>query len=61
MIEFFKQSWEEVTKEVTWPSWGNIQSSAALVLVASLIFAVIVGVAIDQVIKTLLNLLFSGV
>ena len=41
--QFFKDSWHEVTQEVTWPKMGELQSSATLVLVASLIFALVVG------------------
>lgn len=57
--EFFKNSYEEVTKEVTWPQWGELQGSASLVLVASIIFALVVG-AIDFVIDNGLRLLYQS-
>ncbi|MFN3784170.1 MAG: preprotein translocase subunit SecE [Spirosomataceae bacterium] len=53
---FFKESWHEVVNEVTWPKWGELQSSATLVLVASIIFALVVGLfdfAIDNALKLL--------
>jgi preprotein translocase subunit SecE len=60
MQEFFKNSWEEVTKEVTWPKWSDLQSSATLVLVASLIFALVVGV-IDFLIENGLRLFYQSI
>ncbi|MCU0327060.1 MAG: preprotein translocase subunit SecE [Spirosomaceae bacterium] len=57
--EFFKNSYEEVTKEVTWPQWGELQGSASLVLIASIIFALVVG-AIDFVIDNGLRLLYQS-
>jgi len=41
-----KESWTEVTENVTWPAFSDLQSSSVLVLVASLIFALLVG-AVD--------------
>ncbi|PLK42763.1 MULTISPECIES: preprotein translocase subunit SecE [Emticicia] len=60
MVEFFKNSWVEVTKEVTWPKWSELQSSATLVLVASIIFALVVGV-IDFLIENGLRLFYQSV
>jgi len=54
--QFFKESWHEVTQEVTWPKWNELQSSATLVLIASIIFALIVGLfdfGIDNALKLL--------
>ncbi|WP_337041466.1 preprotein translocase subunit SecE [Emticicia sp. 17c] len=60
MQQFFKNSWEEVTKEVTWPKWSELQSSATLVLIASIIFALVVGV-IDFLIDSGLNLFYRSI
>jgi preprotein translocase subunit SecE len=56
---FFKESWHEVTTEVTWPKMAELQSSATLVLIASLIFAFVVGL-LDVGIERLLTLLYSS-
>jgi preprotein translocase subunit SecE len=40
---YFKEVYKELLK-VTWPTWKDLQSSAVLVMVASLIFAVVVFV-----------------
>lgn len=42
--EFLKQSYDEMRYKVSWPKYRELQSSSILVLVASLIFALIIGV-----------------
>ncbi len=56
---FFKNSWHEITKEVTWPKFSELQGSATLVLVASIIFALVVG-TIDFLIDNGLKLLYQS-
>lgn len=56
---FLKESWHEITNEVTWPKYSELQSSATLVLVASIIFALVVG-AIDFLIDNGLKLLYQS-
>ena len=41
---FVAESYEEMKHKVTWPKYGELQRSSVLVLVASLIFALIIGV-----------------
>jgi preprotein translocase subunit SecE len=42
VVQFIKESYEEMTQKVTWPTWGDLQNSAVLVLVASLIISLAV-------------------
>ncbi len=56
---FLKASWEEVQQNVTWPKFGDLQASSTLVLVASLIFALLVGL-IDFVFENGLNLFYQS-
>ena len=51
---FIKESYNEMTQHVTWSSFKELQESSVLVLVASLIFALIIGI-IDLSFKTLLD------
>ena len=37
--EYIKESYVELTEKVTWPTWRELQSSAVLVLVATIIIA----------------------
>jgi preprotein translocase subunit SecE len=42
VVQFIKESYEEMTHKVTWPTWGELQNSAVLVLVASFIIGVVI-------------------
>jgi preprotein translocase subunit SecE len=39
---YFKESYDELMHKVSWPSWAELQSSAIVVSVASLIIAFVV-------------------
>ncbi len=39
---YIKESYVELTEKMTWPTWGELQNSAVITLVASLIIALIV-------------------
>ena len=39
---YIKDSYKELVEKVSWPSFSSLQSSAMLVMIASLIFALIV-------------------
>jgi len=51
---YILESIDEIRNKVTWPKFSELQSSAILVLVASLIFAIIIGV-IDLGFKNVLT------
>lgn len=56
---YFAESWDEMKNKVSWSSYNELQSSAILVLVASTIFALIIG-AMDWVFKTGLQWFYSA-
>jgi len=39
---YLKEAYTELVKKVTWPSWSELQNSAIVVMIASLIIAVVV-------------------
>lgn len=41
-INYLKESYVELTKKVTWPTWSKLQNSAVLVMVASVILAIVI-------------------
>ncbi|WPP53651.1 preprotein translocase subunit SecE [Catalinimonas niigatensis] len=43
-VEFVKASYDEMKNKVTWPPYSSLQRSSVLVLIASLIFAALIGV-----------------
>jgi preprotein translocase subunit SecE len=59
VVQFFKESYEEMTDKVTWPSWGQLQNSAVLVLVASLIIALVVF-GMDKAATYILELFYKS-
>ena len=42
VVQFVKESYEEMTQKVTWPTWGELQNSAVLVLIASFIIGAVI-------------------
>lgn len=57
-INYLKESYVELTKKVTWPTWSKLQSSAILVMVASVILAVVIF-AMDLAFQKLMELVYS--
>ena len=51
---YILDSVDEIRNKVTWPKFNELQSSAILVLVASLIFALVIGL-IDLSFKNVLT------
>lgn len=47
---FIQESYEEVKNKISWPTYAELQSSAVLVLVGSVVFALVVGL-IDFVLE----------
>ena len=42
VLEYIKESYNELVNKVTWPTWSSLLSNTRLVLVASLIIALII-------------------
>ena len=57
-INYLKESYAEMTKKVSWPTWDKLQNSAIVVMVASAILAVVIF-AIDKVIETAMKLIYT--
>jgi preprotein translocase subunit SecE len=51
LTTYITESWDEIKNKVTWSKLSELQGSAVLVLVASTIFALVIG-AIDWIFKT---------
>lgn len=51
LANYITESWDEIKNKVSWSSFKELQGSAILVLVASTIFALVIG-GIDWVFKT---------
>ncbi|RLD20589.1 MAG: preprotein translocase subunit SecE [Bacteroidetes bacterium] len=42
VLDYIKESYNELVNKVTWPSWSSLLSNTRLVLVASMIIALII-------------------
>lgn len=58
LINYCKESFTELTKKTTWPSWEKLQSSALLVLVATAILAAALWV-VDFAFQNLMKLIYT--
>ena len=57
-INYLKESYAELTKKVSWPSWDKLQNSAIVVMVASVIFALVVF-AMDYCFQNLMSFIYT--
>lgn len=57
-INYLKESYTELTQKVTWPTWSKLQSSALLVMVATVIIAAVLFV-IDYVFQYLMTAIYT--
>ena len=57
-INFCKESFEELTKKTTWPTWAKLQSSALLVIVATVILAALLWV-VDFAFQSLMTGIYT--
>jgi preprotein translocase subunit SecE len=55
---YIQESYLELTQKVSWPTWTDLQGSAIIVMVASVIFALVV-LLMDIVFKYGVNVIYS--
>jgi len=58
IIAYIQESYKELIHKVTWPSWEELQSSAILVMVATIIIALIIA-AMDLGFKNIMETIYS--
>jgi preprotein translocase subunit SecE len=58
IITYLQESYKELVHKVTWPSWKELQGSAILVMITSLIIAVLVAL-MDLGFKNLMNAVYG--
>ena len=57
-INYLKESFTELTKKTTWPTWEKLQSSALLVMVTTVILAVALWV-IDLAFQSIMTAIYT--
>jgi len=55
---YLKEAYDELVHKVSWPSWADLQSSAIVVMVASLIIALVI-LAMDTSFKNLMEFIYG--
>jgi preprotein translocase subunit SecE len=55
---YIQDSYNELMNKVSWPTWAELQSSAIVVLVATLIFGCVIFL-IDAVFQGVLNVIYN--
>jgi preprotein translocase subunit SecE len=56
---YLAESYKELTQKVTWPTWQELQSSAIIVMVASLIIALVIFV-MDFSFSRIMDLIYKS-
>jgi preprotein translocase subunit SecE len=59
VTEYIKESYIELTQKVTWPTWRELQNSAIVVLITSIIIALVIY-GMDNIIYFILNKFYSS-
>ncbi|MDZ4708392.1 MAG: preprotein translocase subunit SecE [Saprospiraceae bacterium] len=55
---YLKESYDELTNKVTWPSWPNLVDSAKVVLIATVIITAIIFI-MDLISNSVLNVVYG--
>ena len=55
---YFADVYNELVNKVSWPSWSELQSSATIVMIASVIIALIILV-MDQIVDHLMHFIYG--
>jgi preprotein translocase subunit SecE len=55
---YVKESYNELVHKVTWPTWKELQNSAIIVMIASIIIALVIFV-MDFVFENLMDFIYS--
>ncbi|HAQ64727.1 MAG TPA: preprotein translocase subunit SecE [Bacteroidales bacterium] len=58
VIEYVQESYDELIHKTSWPTWSELQSSAVIVSIASLIIALVVFL-MDISFENILKLFYS--
>jgi len=58
VIKYFNNAYNELVHKVSWPTWGELQSSSVVVMIASLIIAMVVFV-MDYSFENILGFIYG--
>ena len=55
---YFKETWNELIHKVSWPTWSDLQNSAVVVMVGTVIISLIVF-AMDISFRNIMEMLYG--
>ena len=58
IVNYIKDSFQEVVEKVSWPTFGELLKSTNYVVLASVLFALVIF-AIDQGVESIVNLFYG--
>ncbi|MBN1116363.1 MAG: preprotein translocase subunit SecE [Bacteroidales bacterium] len=58
IVAYLKDTYNELMNKVTWPTWEELQGSAFLVMIATVIFALVIA-AMDIAFKNLMEQIYQ--
>jgi preprotein translocase subunit SecE len=61
---YFSETYNELVYKVSWPTWAELQSSAIVVMIASLIISLIIlamDQSFDNIMKFIYNMFYQSV
>ncbi len=56
---YFEETYSELVNKVSWPTWQELQSSAIVVMIASLIIALIIFI-MDKSISEIMKIFYNS-
>jgi len=59
IIHYFQEAFNELIYKVTWPTWKELQNSAVVVMIATLIISLII-LAMDLSFQNILSLVYGA-
>jgi preprotein translocase subunit SecE len=59
VTDYIKESYIELTQKVTWPTWRELQNSAVVVLITSIIIALVIY-GMDNIIFYILDKFYTS-
>lgn len=58
IVNYAKESYNELVHKVTWPTWSQLSNSAVIVMTASVIFSIVI-VAMDLTFENIMKAIYS--
>lgn len=59
IIDFIKESYDEMIHKVSWPKYSELQSSSILVLIGAIVFALVIG-SMDFVFNNMMDWFYKS-